>query len=545
MSTVVECVIQEAFTRGNRHIFGIPGGGTGLSLVTAAHRAGIRYVLLANEASAAMAAAAYGRYVGAAGLCFSIQGTGGANMVGGVACCVLDRGPVVAITDRYPDNLLGRVTLQDVHLGQVFAPMVKRTMTLRPESARSTLATAFDLAWAERPGPVHLDFPMDVSEAQVTEPAAVRSAPRTYTVSGDVKVAIKMLDAAQRVVVVVGSDLARTDASAEVMRLVERCRAVALANFRGRGVIPEDHPRYGTVIYGNWAAETCEMDFLSKADLVVVAGGDAIELAKPWPQEIPTLEIQLSPDLAPVCAQVTCKLFGPLKQILGMLAECQARTEGGFSAEEIRQIRQNDRSRYAPTLDDPLPAQAVFDIARRLLPRAGILVQETGIYNVLNEHVWPVYSAETCVSIGGSRTMGSAIPWAIGTALARPGVPILAVCGDGGCLMRIQELEAAARLGLKIIFVIFNDRQLGTIQARAAARRLEAPGLTFAPVDFAAVARSFGLEAATVATATDFEEAMQRGLASDRSMLVDVQLDPHAYVSLFSRMLGAASSKKA
>ena len=538
MTTVAELIVQESMARGNRYIFGIPGGGAGLSMVAAVHSAGGRFVLVNNEATAAMAASVYGQFIGAPGISFGIQGTGGGNLVAGVVACYLERGPVLAITDRYPDAVLGRVKQQDAHLAQLFAPVVKGSMTLRPDSARSTLGSAFALAWAERPGPVHLDFPADAASAEVTEPASVE--PETLTAPpGETKAATEALASADRIVVIVGTDAVRAGAGPEIRSLVENCRAVALTTWRARGLFPEDHPRYGVMFYGNFVPDTGEMDFLTRADLVVLAGVDPVEVSQPWPVNLPILQVQTAPELDEACPSARVKLFGPLKPALGALAACDARPSG-FSEPEISALRTGLLARFAPPANDPMPAQDILLSARRLLPRDGILVQETGVYNVLNEHVWTVYNAGTYVSTGGSRTMGAAIPWAIGTALARPGLPILACSGDGGFLMRLQELEVVARLGLKVIFLVFDDGQLGTIRAREAARGLVAPGLQFGPVDLAAAARALGLRAATVERLDEFEAAMEAALAADHATVIDAKLDPPSYTGLFSRMLGTA-----
>ena len=222
MTTVAELVIQEAMARGNHYIFGIPGGGPGLTMISAASRAGCGFVLVNNEATGAMAASAYGQFVGTPGVCFSIQGTGGGNLVGGIVASYLERGPVLAITDRYPDELLGRVHIQDAHLARVLAPIVKGSMTLQPASARRTLHSAFELAWAERPGPVHLDFPADVADVPISETESVirpAIAISQASVSGDVVAAAKALEDAKRVVVIVGTDALRARAGKEILHL--------------------------------------------------------------------------------------------------------------------------------------------------------------------------------------------------------------------------------------------------------------------------------------------------------------------------------------
>ncbi len=538
MTTVAELVIQEAMARGNHYIFGIPGGGPGLTMISAASRAGCHFVLVNNEATGAMAASAYGQFVGTPGVCFSIQGTGGGNLVGGIVACYLERGPVLAITDRYPDELLGRVHIQDAHLARVLAPIVKGSMTLQLASARRTLHSAFELAWAERPGPVHLDFPADVADVPISETESViKPAIPQASISGEVVAAAKALGDAKRVVVIVGTDALRARVGKEIRHLVEKNRAVALTTWRARGLFPEDHPRYGTMFYGNFVPETGEMDYLTQADLVVLAGVDPVEISQPWPGDMPILQVHLSPEISEACPSASLKLYGPLRRVLGALAELQV-NPAGFSEEQIRTTRQNALVRFAPSTDDRLPAQEAMLRMRKLFPRQGILVQETGIYNVLNEHIWTVYEPGTYVSTGGSRTMGAAIPWAIGTALARPNQPVLAFSGDGGFLMRLQELEVVARLSLKIIFVVFNDGQLGTIQARRVARGLEASGLNFAPVDFVAIARGFGLHAAVVGRLDRLQAALEQALTADRASVIELKLDPAFYTSLFSCMLG-------
>lgn len=553
MTTAAELVIQEAVRRGNRYVFGIPGGGPGMWMAAAAAGHGCRFVLVNNEATAAMAAAAYGQLVGAPGICFAIQGTGGGNLLGGVVTCYLERDPVIAITDRYPDSLLGGVKMQDAHLGQVFAPVVKGSMTLSPASARATLRAAFDLAWAERPGPVHVEFPTDCATAQVADSdASTDAAPSADpAIAGDVERAARVLQDARRVVVIVGTDAARAGAGDEVRTLVETWRAVALACWRARGLLPETHPRYGGTFYGNFAPDTGEMDFLSSADVVVLAGVDPVEVSQPWPADLPkVLQLHQSPDVDEACPSASVKLCGPLKTLLGRLALARAAkspcppgaSRSGFTEREIEDTRDSILRRFAPATGEVLSAQSILESARRLLPSDGILVQETGIYNVLSEHVWPVLAPGTCLSTGGSRTMGAAIPWAIGAALARPQANIMALCGDGGFLMRLQELEVVARLGLRIVFVVFDDGQLGTIHARAVGHGLHMPGLQFAPLDYFALAAGFGLRAEVIDQPARFEVALEQALAADRSTVIDVKLDPVAYTSLFPRLIGARNS---
>ena len=118
----------------------------------------------------------------------------------------------------------------------------------------------------------------------------------------------------------------------------------------------------------------------------------------------------------------------------------------------------------------PQPPQQIIEITRRLSPREAILAIETGIYNMPAEYLWTSYAFGTYLGTCGARTMGFALPAALSAALGNKGQPVICMVGDGGLLMRSGELELASRLALPVIVIVFNDRGLGTIRSRQAAR---------------------------------------------------------------------------
>ena len=538
---VAELLVQDAITRGVPHIFGIPGSGPGLSLIEATRTTDAQFVLVDNEASAAMAAGAYGELMGAPAICFSITGPGAANLVGGVANCFLDRMPVLAVTSRHPDELSGLTLVQGLDQQAMFSPVAKSGFTLKPETARTTLATAVALATAERPGPVHLDLPRPSVDLEVGDLESPKGRfGSTPAISGDVSAARRRIGEASRIILIVGTDALRAGVRQEIEALAESCQAAVLSAPRARGLFSEDNPRYAGVFLAIFAENMQEMDFLDETDLVILAGVDPIEMHKPWPADTPAVQLQSSPALEEPCPQAQVKLFGPLKDLLAELI-CDTR-QTGFSCDEIQKIRSKAEERFAVWDKSRLSAMDVLGIARRLLPEQGIAILESAIYNTLAEHVWPVRALGTYISPGGSRTIGSVVPQAIGACLARPGVPVVGICGDAGFLMRLQELEVVARLGLRPVFVMINDGCLGTIRSRQASRGFPRYGLSLTPVDFPQAAQALGLRGVTVDNAQDYERELQTALSSETSTVIDARVEPESYWKMFARLLGDMSS---
>lgn len=539
---IAELLVHDVISRRVPHIFGIPGSGPGLSLIEATRTTKAQFVLVDNEATAAMAAGVYGELRGAPAICFGITGPGAANLVGGVANCFLDRMPVLAITSRHPDELLNLTIVQRLDQQAMFSPIVKSGFTLNPSSARRTLAQAVALAAAERPGPVHLDLPKPFADCAVGDmESSTAGASSTPPMEGNVVAARKRIAEASSIVLIAGTDALRAGAQQEIEAIAESCHAAVLSAPRARGLFPEDNPRYAGVFLGIFAENMWEMDFLGKADLVILAGVDPIEMHKPWPNDIPAVQLQTSPALEVPCPQAEIKLFGPLKDVLAELV-CDT-VQTGFSHDEISKIKAKARERFAASSDDRFSAEKILDITRRLLPQQGIVILESAIYNLLAEHVWPVYSPGTYICPGGSRTIGSVMPHAIGASLARPKVPVIGICGDGGFLMRIQELEVVARMGLQSVFVIINDGGLGTIRSRQISLGFPRYGLSLAPVDFPRIAMAFGLRGVTVERSQDYEQELQTALSAETSTVIDVRVEPEPYWEMFAGLLGGTLNR--
>ena len=156
---------------------------------------------------------------------------------------------------------------------------------------------------------------------------------------------------------------------------------------------------------------------------------------------------------------------------------------------------------------------------------------ETGIYNAVNLFTWKVASPGLYFGSSGANTMGFSIPAALASALIRPEQRTVALVGDGGFLMKASELETLSREKLSPIIIVFNDRSLGLIRIKQAAKGYSRDAVDLAPVDFVRLAQSFGGRGERVSSLAAFESALKAALDSDRFTVIDTRLDPDVYAS--------------
>lgn len=489
--------------------------------------------MVADEATAAMAAGVYGELRGSPAVCFGITGPGAANMVGGVTNCFLDRMPVLALTSRQADQVLDRTIFQNIDQQQLYSAVVKKSMTLDPDTAHQTLAAAVALAVNERPGPVHIDLPKPHADAKVRDSMSGQE-PHSFVdqISGDLGAVRDRLLQSNKLLIIAGTDALRMGSRDELVRLAESYKAAVLSAPRARGVFPEDHPRYAGPFMGLFSENMWETDFLSQTDMALLVGVDPIEMHKPWPHNMPSIQLQTMKELAEPSPDTRFKLYGPLRKCVARLYMEKAH---GFTTSEIKTLKKNARDRFA---DAGQTSIKIFEKTRQLLPDDGILVLESAINNLVAEHLWPVPKPGTYISPGGSRTIGSVVPHVIGACLAKPDVPVIGICGDGGGLMRLAELETIMRTHIRPVLVIFNDAGYGTIQSQQSVKGLPNYGLSLGPVNFATIATDFGLRGVTVDTLDGYEKELETAFFQEKATVIDFKIEPDSYQKMFAQILG-------
>ena len=507
------------------YMFGIPGGGSSIDLIEACRDEGIGFVLTQHETSAALMAVVCGELTGSCGVSISIMAPGAANLTGGAAYAFLERHPLLCITECYGADTAQRIGMQKIDHSSTFASTCKASITVGSNDPRGQIAAAIRIAAAERPGPVHVDLPLEVSHtATVEEPPYASGA-----VSGDLEAVADAVDRAARPIIIAGPVVLRQGAGERLVELAEKLQAAVMVTSKARGVIPEKHPLYAGVMSGVYREDTLEGDMMSRADLVLAVGLDRVELLSPWRYEHEIVAVDAMP--VPEDERVgspKAAASGPLSQLLGSLTDLVS-PRTAWDPEELRDYWRAALGTLG-AYDSDLNAASAIVRARKLAPTDTIVASEAGVYGRVNLYAWQVNDPATCFDSSGANTMGFSVPAAMAASLVRPRQKAVSLVGDGGFLMRAGELETAARLGLSPIIVIFDDGTLGMIRVKQRAKGYAREGVDMTQTDFVRLAESFGAVGYEVRGLDQFESAFKTALESDRMSVIDVRVDPDRYL---------------
>ena len=531
-----DLLMQDAARRGIKHVFGLPGSGFPMDAMEAGRKAGVEFVHVAHESSAAIAAAYYGAGLGTAGLAIGVKGVGAGNMLGGVANVFFERMPVVCAFEAGPTN-------SDINLVQVtdhsamFGGITKSFSTLERSTANDTLRDAVATATDGRRGPVVIDYPSNFDDSDCGD---LQSAPVGYEESSpdanSLEQAKKLISSAKHPMVIVGADVATTRATAELLEFVEAIGGAVQVNMDARGVFPESHPRFAGVMTGNYVPNTVEGELQELCDLAILVGADSLMTHAPWAFKMPAIELVSRPEYRTTVPNPEVRVNGSLKESLKALSSAGG---DGVSIEEIDLAKQNVLKYFERPAGAKFSIQDIVASCRESLPGDGVVISETGAFVRMLEHLWEFDKFGHFLGTSGGRTMGLMIPASLGAKMANPDVPMIGIGGDGSTLMRLGDFEVFARMNVAMPLVIVNDRALGTMKSRQVSRGLPKFGLDLTPVDFAAIGRASGLNGVIVNTPEEFETALAQAMAADRATVIDARIDQQPYWDNFALSIGA------
>jgi acetolactate synthase-1/2/3 large subunit len=523
---------------GLEHFFGIPGGGSPLELIDAGRQAGVQFVNVSHESSAAIAAAYYGLLKGTAGLAMSIRGVGAANLAGGVANVYFERLPLVGICEAPPVSSVPTESVQQCDQPRLFEGISGYQSMLTANGAPQMIREAFARAAEGRPTPSILHLPAGLGEVEDSRSSSQEHLPESHSVDetafADLREFVKKH---RRLAILAGADVIRCGAMRELVAFAEATEAAVLVTMDARGVFPETHPRWAGVFLGLFNPNVIESRVFQQSDAVVFIGVDAMMTHAPWKVELPTCELSARPGYSSMSSPVV-RVNGDLKSTLQRLAD---QPKSGFPEAQIQELRSGILQYFKRPPKARLAAQDIIEITRELLPDDGLLISETGAFICMLEHLWLVDRPGTYLGTSGGRTMGITVPAVLGARLADRKRPMVGIGADGSLLMRLGELEAYARNGIAIPLVIINDQALGTMKARQRSRGFADYALDLHAVDFSAIARACGLEGVIVDTPEAFRRELARALKCDRTTLIDARVDPQSYQDSFGPTIGDLS----
>jgi acetolactate synthase-1/2/3 large subunit len=523
----VECLEAE----GVRRVFGIPGEET-LDLNHSLDESSIDFIPVRHEQAGAYMADMYGRLSGRAGVCLGTLGPGALNLVTAVADAYLDRAPLVALTGQRALEWMHKESHQFVDLVEVLRPITKwNARVTSPEVVPEVVRKAFKVAEGDKPGATHVELPEDVMAQPLDAgPLPRRSLAHPEPGARELMRAAEMICNAEHPVVLAGNGVLRARA-APALREFARSTGIPVAEtFMGKGALDYEDPHaLGTVGLHD---RDYELAGFEDADLVIAVGYDLVEHApERWNPRgdkrivvIDTVPAEIDAYYIP-----EVELLGDVYHVLMRLAqECRdgrMRSQPPRIASRLRELVLG--SLEAARDDDGFPMRPprILWELRQALGADDMLISDVGLHKLWIARMFPAHEPNTVLIANGLAGMGFALPGAISAKLVYPERRVVAISGDGGFLMNVQELETAARLRTPIVNVIWEDRRFGSIAWKQQQRFGETFGTDFRNPDFVKLAESFGLPAWRCGSAADFGHQLRQALGLDVPSVIVVPVD--------------------
>jgi acetolactate synthase I/II/III large subunit len=519
----VRCLESE----GTEYVFGIPGEET-VDLNDALEDSSVEFVPVRHEQAAAFMADAYGRLTGRPGVCLATLGPGATNLVTGIGDATLDKAPLVAITGQVALAGLHRETHQFIDTVEMLRPMTKFTARVHdPRTIPEVVRKAFQVAVSEKPGATHIELPEDVMRSSVVgRPLPHPPLPVVDPDEDALQRAAELLVEAERPVVLAGNGVVRAGA-AEALR--EFCRATGLrviTTFMGKGVVDAGSEHY--LFTAGLRSQDYPAGLLGCADLVMTVGYEMIEWAPAhWnPSSRPLITVDSVPSEIDAHLVPDVELVGDIRHTLDQLGHLLRGKE--MTVFDVPPYRKALLAALDIGADDdhPIKPQRVLRDLRIALGSEDVVVSDVGAHKLWLARFWEARQPNTMLVSNGFASMGFALPGAIAATLALPPErKVVAVCGDGGFLMNVQELETAKRLGRPFVVLVWSDGSYGLIEIHQQRRFGRTSGTRFGNPDIPALARAFGLEGERVGRAGDLLPALRRALAAPGPVVLEVPVD--------------------
>ncbi len=507
-------------------VFGLPGE-ENLAFVEALAATGIELIVTRHEQHAAFMAATHGRLTGRPGICLATLGPGATNLFTGLAHAELGGMPVVAITGQKARRDNDEGSFQVLDIPAAARPLTRwATSVDDPRSIVPTIDEAVNRALSGRPGAVLVELPEDVAGEPV-EPPANPVVATSHAMVDDSTIAnvAALLDGADHVVVLASAGASDPTSSSAVVRFAEKTGIGVLATQLGKGAIAESHP----CSYRSLGIHRPDYSHLAiePADVVVAVGYQ--------PVEHPPLAWNASGDrtivhVAPWPAAIE-RGYQPTEQLVGDIAatlDSLARATSPRDRAEMSATRQT----IAELLDDedegppfpPSPLRIVRSV-RRLLAPTDVVALDNGAYKIWFARHYCAEAPNTLLLDNALATMGAGLATAMEAARLGQDRRVLAVCGDGGFLMNVQDVETACRLGLDLTVLVLRDDAYGFIGWHQEEQGRERLGVSLTNPDLAALAAAFGAAAHRVRADDDLDEVLSQAIAEPGVSLVDCPLD--------------------
>lgn len=534
-----EAVMEALVAEGVDTLFGYPGGAI-MPIYDALYDYGgqVRHILVRHEQGGIHAAQGYARSSGRVGVVFATSGPGATNLVTGLADALIDSTPVVAITGQVFAHLLGTDAFQETDVINITMPVTKWNCQVTDAAEIPTaLAKAFYIARSGRPGPVLVDITKNAQLQKFdyegyTPIDHIRSyRPKPIVRSEFVEQAAALINAAERPFVLFGQGVILGNAEQAFRDFIEKSGIPAAWTILGAGALPTDHPlNVGMLgMHGNYGPNL----LTNQCDVLIAIGmrfDDRVTgRLDRYAKQAKIIHLDIDPAEIDKVVKADVPVWGDCKETLPMLTRLvQPRTFPAWR-EQFRSCAAQEQE--AVIQDELNPSGAsltmgeVIKILNELTGGEAIIVTDVGQHQMVACRYARFNDTRSNITSGGLGTMGFALPAAIGAKLGAPQRMVIAIAGDGGFQMTIQELGTIQQFGMAVKILVLNNQFLGMVrqwQELFLERRYSFVDIT--SPDFVQVAAAYGIAGQRVSVRENLRNGLKTMLDAPGSYLLEVMV---------------------
>jgi acetolactate synthase-1/2/3 large subunit len=543
-------VIDSLARQGVTHIFEVCGGALAHLLNSLYGRTDITTVSMHHEMAAAIAAEGYARASENMGVAMATSGPGATNLITGIGSCYFDSIPCVFITGQVNTyeyksmKDIRQIGFQETDIVNIVKPIVKKaTMVTDKKDINYILEEAYDIAKHDRPGPVLLDIPLNIQREDVDiytlkgyyNPQRVREIFKEpvelYSTIARIQYIIEI---SQRPVILVGGGVRAAHACKELREFAHTTRIPVVSSLMGLDAFPHDDPLFVGMIgtYGNRYANFT----IANADLVLVFGArlDTRQTGtKPetFAREATLVQVDIDPkefkDRATIPVQADIRNFLKLanKDHGSPLDYTDWKSNISIYKQKYPDYTEPEKTKIDPNW--------FFHVLSEVLPEDTIICVDVGQIQMWAAQSLRVKENQRFLTEGGMASIGSALPMAIGASFAKPGKMIVAIIGDGGFQLNIQELQTVYHHQLPVKIILLNNNGYGMIkqfQEQYMNSRFQSSGIGYSTPDFQDVVSAYKIPARKITYNNEIMRAVSRLVSDMRPEFLEVVIDPESRV---------------